>query len=259
MRKIFLLLLITVSISKNYGQNKGLVYYGHIESPKMKSANGPEFNAYMVFNNNESYYVYAKDSLDSNTKFKTFYQNEGSDDKYAFGGKLTSKFGRQVYHNRKKDSLYWCQWRGYYVAEKTPGINWQLKKDTKKIGAFTAYKATGKFRGRMYTAWYVLEVPLPYGPWKLQGLPGLIVEAYDEYNEMYLYFKSLEFPTSNRTPITQVKRPNEHPKGWNSLEDFKTKTLEFIERWNNNNYIMSEEYNESPIQMQPKELYIESF
>ena len=174
--------------TNSYSQDKGLIYYGHIESPKMKCACGPEYNAYMVFNKNESYYVYAKDSLDHDTKFKVLYKNESTDAIFGFGGSLTTPFGKQVYHNRVKDSLYWRKWRDYYVAEKKPKINWLLENETKKIGKFTAHKATGKFRGRMYTAWYVLEIPLPYGPWKLQGLPGLILEAHDEFNEMALIF-----------------------------------------------------------------------
>ena len=63
-------------------------------------------------------------------------------------------------------------------------MEWKLNKETKNIGKFNCKKATCSFRGRNYTAWYTLEVPLPYGPWKLQGLPGVILEAYDEKKEI---------------------------------------------------------------------------
>lgn len=41
-------------------------------------------------------------------------------------------------------------------------------------------KATCYFRGRNYTAWYSLDFPVKYGPWKFNGLLGLIFEVYDE-------------------------------------------------------------------------------
>jgi len=259
LKQFFLILFFIASLLKTYSQNKGLIYYGHIESPKMKCACGPEYNAYMVFDKNESHYVYAKDSIDLKTEFKSIYKTESTGEIHGFMGNLTTPTGKQVYHNRTKDSIYWRKWIDYYVAEKTPKINWTLEQQTKKIGSFTAHKATGKFRGRMYTAWYIVEIPLPYGPWKLQGLPGLIVEAYDEFNEMYLYFKSLEYPTNNKTPISQVQRPEDHPTDWLTLDDYKTKVTKKIEQWNNNDLIMSEKHGIPADRKTGKDLYIESF
>ncbi|WCM41731.1 GLPGLI family protein [Flavobacterium sp. CBA20B-1] len=68
----------------------------------------------------------------------------------------------------------------YHFEEDVPEIKWKLINETKKIGGFTCKKATGKFRGRNYTAWYTEEIPVNAGPWKLKGLTGLILEVADD-------------------------------------------------------------------------------
>lgn len=257
--KILLSILILTGL-KTWSQKKGIVHYGQIESNSLKAPLGPDFNAYLAFNNNESYYVTAKDSLDKETEFKIRYPNENGMIIRSFPQPMTSRYGKQVYHNRKKDSLYWCQWVDFYVAEKTPEIDWKLEEETKKIGKFNAYKATGKFRGRAYTAWYILEIPLPYGPWKLQGLPGLIIEAHDKDKELYFYFKSIEYPTANKATITQIKRPEDHHKTWRSLQDFKDRLDKIYDRMKNTSITIAERMGtDVPEQSIKEEVFIESF
>lgn len=67
----------------------------------------------------------------------------------------------------------------YFVKEKLSS-NWTLFSETKKILDYTCLKATGNFRGRHYTVWYTMGIPVNFGPWKLNSLPGLILEAKDD-------------------------------------------------------------------------------
>lgn len=39
--------------------------------------------------------------------------------------------------------------------------------------------AVATYKGRTWYAWYAEDIPLDAGPWKLGGLPGLILRAYD--------------------------------------------------------------------------------
>ncbi|MNY31463.1 hypothetical protein D3C86_1656270 [compost metagenome] len=114
-----------------------------------------------------------------------------------------------------------------YVAEKKHHFIWELKNETKTIGKYTCYKATTNFRGRNYTAWYAPDIPLPYGPWKLQGLPGLILEAYDNTEEIYYYFKSIEYPTANKTAVSFIKSDNGKPIKWLDMKGY----LQFCEEY----------------------------
>lgn len=71
----------------------------------------------------------------------------------------------------------------YFVKDSILNLNWNLNyDDEKKIGSLMCKKATTHFRGRDYTAWYTLEIPLAYGPYKFHGLPGLIASISDSSN-----------------------------------------------------------------------------
>lgn len=56
---------------------------------------------------------------------------------------------------------------------------WTLYPDTTILLSYTCRKATCRFRGRDYEVWYAPDIPRSEGPWKLQGLPGLILKASD--------------------------------------------------------------------------------
>lgn len=82
--------------------------------------------------------------------------------------------------------------KNYIIKEETPQFNWVLSDETKKIDDLNVQKATMSFRGRDYVAWYSLDYPLKFGPWKFHGLPGLIVEIYDTSNRYHWILKSIK-------------------------------------------------------------------
>ena len=67
----------------------------------------------------------------------------------------------------------------YLVADTLMPIIWKLSKNTKKIQNIQCFSAQAEYRGRVWTAWYAPSIPVSSGPWKLYGLPGLILEAED--------------------------------------------------------------------------------
>ncbi len=73
------------------------------------------------------------------------------------------------------------------LTEPLDAIVWEMSSETKSIGNYTCHKATCRYRGRNYTAWFAPDIPCTWGPWKLQGLPGAILEAYDDKNEVSFY------------------------------------------------------------------------
>ena len=58
-------------------------------------------------------------------------------------------------------------------------LDWEIHPESKDIAGYRAQKATTSFAGRNYVAWFTSEIPLPDGPYKFNGLPGLILEISD--------------------------------------------------------------------------------
>lgn len=67
----------------------------------------------------------------------------------------------------------------YIYTDSLNNIDWSISDSAKTILGYSVQMATCKYRGHHWTAWFAPDVPVSDGPWKLHGLPGLIMEAYD--------------------------------------------------------------------------------
>ena len=78
----------------------------------------------------------------------------------------------------------------YQYTEALPIQKWELHDDKITIMGHLCQKATCRFRGRNFVAWFAPDIPIPNGPWKFGGLPGLILKVYD--NDMYYVFECIK-------------------------------------------------------------------
>lgn len=67
----------------------------------------------------------------------------------------------------------------YMYSEEVPTA-WELSDDTLTVAGYLCQKAVLQYGSKTWTAWYAMDIPMPYGPWKLCGLPGLILKAETE-------------------------------------------------------------------------------
>jgi len=113
------------------------------------------------------------------------------------------------------------------IKETLPKIKWKIINEYKDFKNLKCQKANGYFRGRNYTAWFSKDIPLPFGPWKLNGLPGLIIEAKDDKNQVYFtaskisYNKSItieDFPSEKKAVALKTFISEIIPKKFEELE-----------------------------------------
>ena len=64
-----------------------------------------------------------------------------------------------------------------YYDESPDGWEWEITDSTKTVLGYECIKATSDYHGRKWQTWFAPEIPINNGPWKLHGLPGLILEA----------------------------------------------------------------------------------
>lgn len=91
-----------------------------------------------------------------------------------------------------------------YIYEDTLyAQNWVIQDSSKLILGHECQKAVCHYRGHSWTAWFAMDIPITDGPWKLCGLPGLIMEATTEDNSHA--FKLLGMEKVSKKPIVFSK------------------------------------------------------
>jgi GLPGLI family protein len=105
----------------------------------------------------------------------------------------------------------------YLMQDDWPQIDWKITDETKKISQLTCQKAIGAWRGRIYEAWFCADLPFHAGPWKLTGLPGLIIEATDSQHQIMFKFAGYRTLNDSKTIIILPSKNQAKPA---SVQDF---------------------------------------
>lgn len=239
MKKQILIFGLVVFFNFMQSQNSktGLIHYNHIDNH-----HGVSYNSYLVFNESTSYFVTSKDSLGlSNSTVKS--NDKGGEEIIVeatgfIDVSKTRKDGLQVYLSKTTDSIYFVNAfsltsKLIYGKEEIPKLKWELKDELKDIGGFVCKKAVANFRGREYVCWYSEEIPLPYGPWKLQGLPGIILEAKSSDGFFEIIFKKIKYPEQNVSVPSSSNTLLKNGKNFISFEDYKMLQAQYIMKTDN--------------------------
>lgn len=94
-------------------------------------------------------------------------------------------------------------WMSY--EEEIPVLKWVLTDSVATVLGYECLSAKCNFRGREWSVFYTEEIPLAEGPWKLHGLPGLIMKATD--TDGHYTFECIGIKSDANRPITIYKVP----------------------------------------------------
>lgn len=71
----------------------------------------------------------------------------------------------------------------FFYEENPEEWHWEISDTTKNILGYECLEAVTTFHGRKWAVWFTPEIPVQNGPWKFDGLPGLILEAVADGNQ----------------------------------------------------------------------------
>jgi GLPGLI family protein len=101
----------------------------------------------------------------------------------------------------------------YNIIRPFEPYKWTITTETKKILGYTCYKATSTKEGLDFddnkimipgpVVWFTPEIPLPFGPRGIDGLPGVILES-NSHNRFYFYATKI---ISDKEPLVTIEMP----------------------------------------------------
>lgn len=115
----------------------------------------------------------------------------------------------KIDHAHKEIALYEDFYKRFFkINDSYPDLQWELLPEKKIVDGLACKKAITKYRGKTWEAWYAPSIALPYGPWKLHGLPGIIVEASDSEKRFNYRMMSINYDVEKipEIPINRVNR-----------------------------------------------------
>jgi len=78
-----------------------------------------------------------------------------------------------------------------YKVNDNREIVWELLPEFTNVLGYKVQKAITNFAGRKWIAWFTTSIPIPDGPYKFCGLPGLILKIEDSHQYHSFIIKSL--------------------------------------------------------------------
>lgn len=180
MKKILYLILLT-SLSVN-AQNKRFIYeYSYILDSTNKADIQKEMLVLDVTSAGSEFYSYEKLKSDSLLMVAYEKQKHSGSDIINFNptykGKITYSISK-IYPDFKT-FLHIGMGSDEYKVSDERKMQWKISVEKAKIGEFEAQKAETEIYGRKWIAWFTTDIPIQDGPYKFQGLPGLVVKIED--------------------------------------------------------------------------------
>lgn len=186
MKTFVIILFLFFSLISLSQKKKSTVEYNLIIGEDMSMKNQVIAEYYKSAQNNAKYLTYVLAFDDTKMKFE-LKQSMNVDDTNLDFAKAFSGCNGVYYYSKNAPYFYNKPKNSEFTKSivKYKSFNdWKLTNETKLIGGFLCYKATGfqiikNIKGifkNPITAWYCPKIPKPFGPIGYGNLPGIILE-----------------------------------------------------------------------------------
>ena len=140
---------------------------------------------------------------------------------YSGGGKISWRLYKNYPTEGKTALLERLGMDRFVCTEDYSAPLWQPVADSSAvILGYRCSMAVTNYKGRTWYAWYAEDIPLDAGPWKLGGLPGLILRAYDAPRHYVfdavgmsevatptpIYYKGVKYEAVSRKQLEGIRR-----------------------------------------------------
>ncbi len=187
--------------------------------------------------------------------------NKFSDEFRYYGDSVGLALGNKLYSREVLDAIHAKEPRGLFayqrwilfdnhpegkvtITESIAGTEHYLSEEERTMPRWTfvpdsmrnimgkdCQLATTELHGRRWSVWFAPSMPMPYGPWLLRGLPGLVVEAYDSEREHEFLLVEVR---KSRSPIGFRRRSHiniSRQKVMRHIKSFRDNSTAFFKRW----------------------------
>ncbi len=93
----------------------------------------------------------------------------------------------------------------YCVYDSLTFMQWELQDDTMTVRGIKCQKATGKYNGMNYIAWFAPSIPVSVAPLQLRGLPGLLIENINLTRNIIFGMVELQWPLKEKSEMFPIK------------------------------------------------------
>lgn len=177
MRKIYLIILL-LSISICYAQ-KGFVYeYKYLPDAEEKDFIVTDYMQLDIDRRKSNYYSQSIKKTDS---LINIIEKLNTSDFPKYNPNINYRISKDFLLNEVAIHIKFGNIN--FKIEETEKPAWKIINEKKTISNYICQKATTNYLGREWIAWFTNDIPFQDGPYKFNGLPGLVVQISDSENE----------------------------------------------------------------------------
>lgn len=172
MRKLVIFCFLVITFNLGFSQTHRFIYELHLKGDSTK--NKLDSIKVILDVGKKDVRFYDMEFLVIDSIRKNTHENWTTNSRTQ---QLTKRKKGSHINQNYRDNLF-----DYFLIESKDEMKWNIFPETKKVGEYNLQKAETTFGERKWIAWFCNEIPINEGPYKFQGLPGLIFEIADKGN-----------------------------------------------------------------------------